>query len=630
MPVIIIPVLFLSALMFYLIFDELNFKAISFVKNQKTWLDNLSKHPQFQELNTLIEGGQTLEAEQKAGEIKEILTKEAKNLGYNDYRLEKIEYIAADNGLVIEALLANQEQQEISQIIKEQAGRKAFFSERTSIINSAVNVWSRDSKKVIGTLVSIASFDTSIAFTFPFEDVKLRLVLWIVSGIVLLLFHIIFIYMVTKLLIRRLLKPVVRLAGAIKKVSRGELAVHVQIERDDEIGMLARGVSDILKNLRQKQNVERRLTDLILTSTDWIWEIDTNYAFTYTNPAVETVLGYTQVEILTMTPFSLIHPEDREKLRKTLSRFKEEQNVVRSVRHRVIKKNHKVCYLDISAVAAFDSVGNMIGLRGIGRDVTRQQLAEKEQKRLSDEILQANKDLENFISSVSHDLQRPLLGIKSNIKLMARDKAIHMSAEAVEYVSRMEQCAKTMGEIIEGLVEVSKVGRVDMEPKWIDVERLVNRIWLDMLYRGETKNIAFTIESPLPHAWCNEKRLKQVFVNLLDNAVKFMYNLITPSIIIGGYQEDNFVHFYVSDNGPGIAVEHQNRIFDLFERLHGDSIPGTGMGLHFIKKIIEAYGGRIWVESQRGTGAAFHFTLPVSEEYLNDRQTNPLLISWQA
>lgn len=628
MPVIIIPVLFLSSLMFYLIFDELNFKAASFVSNQEAWLNNLSKLPQFQELNILIENGQALEAEQKADEIKEIFDKEAKNFGYSDYRLQRIKYIAAGKGVLIEVQPSNQEQNEILQI-KEQAGGKDFFSERTSVITSAVDVMDSDGKEVMGTLVSVASFRTPTTFNFPFKDVTLRFALWIASGIVLLVFHVLFIYMLTKLLVRRLLKPVVRLAGAVKKVSQGELAVHVQIDRDDEIGMLSRGVSDLLRNLRQKQNVERRLTDLILTSTDWIWEIDTKYAFTYNNPAVETVLGYTQEEILTMTPFSLIHPDDREKLRKTLSQLKEEQNVVRSVRHRVIKKNHEVCYLDISAVAAFDAGGNLIGLRGIGRDVTRQQLAEKEQKRLNAEILQANKDLENFVGSVSHDLQRPLIGIKSNIKLMSRDKSIHLSAESVEYISRIEQCAKTMGEIIEGLVEVSKVGRIDMKPKWIDVERLVNRIWSGMLYRGETKNIAFTIESPLPQAWCNDRRLKQVFSNLLDNAVKFMYNSPNPSITVGGYRDKNVVHFYVSDNGPGIAVEHQNRIFNIFERLHGDNIPGTGMGLHFIKKIIKAYGGHIWVESQHGTGAVFHFTLPVPEEHTNDTQLNLSLISWQ-
>ncbi|HLC16346.1 MAG TPA: HAMP domain-containing sensor histidine kinase, partial [Thermodesulfovibrionia bacterium] len=262
---------------------------------------------------------------------------------------------------------------------------------------------------------------------------------------------------------------------------------------------------------------------------------------------------------------------------------------------------------------AFDAGGTLIGLRGIGRDVTRQRLAEEAQKRLNAEILQMNKDLESFVCSVSHDLQRPLLGIKSSIKLIGRDKSVHMSAEAVDYVSRMEQCTKTMGEIIEGIVEVSRVGRVDMEPGWIDVEKLVNRIWIDMQYRGEAKNVTLNVTVPLPKAWCNGKRLKQVFANLLDNAVKFMYNSTNSCIKIGGYQEDNQVHFYASDNGPGIALEQQQRIFNIFERLHGDNIPGTGMGLYFIKKIIETYGGRIWVESQAGAGATFHFTLPVSE-----------------
>jgi PAS domain S-box-containing protein len=612
--------MFLFSLMFFLIFDELNFKAISFAKNQRMWLNHLGKLTQYQELHRLMERGSEFEINEKVNEInekvneiKKLLKEEVKKVSYGEYQFQKLKYIAANSDIVIEISLLDQLSKEIPKKSEWHSAKDGFFSERTSVVTNSVDVWSEDGREVIGKLVSTALTDAPVAFNFPFEDVNLRLALWTGSGILLLIFHIVLIYVLTKILIHRLLKPLVQLANAIKKVSQGELALHVQIERDDEIGMLAKGVNDMLKSLRQKQNVERRLTDLIKTSTDWIWEIDTNSVYTYTNPAVETVLGYTPEEILTMTPLSIIHPEEREKLRQTLSRLKEEQNVVRSVRHRVIKKNHEVCYLDISAVAAFDAGGALIGLRGIGRDVTRQRLAEEEQKRLNAEILQVNKDLESFVCSVSHDLQRPLLGIKSNIKLIARDKSVHLSAEAVDYLSRMEQCSKTMGEIIEGIVEVFRVGRVDMEPRWVDVEKLVNRIWLDMQYRGEAKNVALKVVLPLPKAWCNEKRLKQVFTNLLDNAVKFMYNSPSPFIKISGYQEDNYVHFYVSDNGPGIAVEQQKRIFNIFERLHGDNIPGTGMGLYFIKKIIETYAGRIWVESKAGEGAAFHFTLPVFE-----------------
>jgi two-component system sensor kinase FixL len=498
-----------------------------------------------------------------------------------------------------------------------------FLLEDQLITRTSLPVFNNYTHAVTGYLVArSASGNPGGSLTLSLSDFNFRYFLWMLTCIAFFLFHISLLFLLTWIIVKRMTNPLTRLSRATQQIADGELNIKIHIDRNDEIGMVAAHFNEMAERLRKNALIERRFRDLARTSTDWIWEIDKDYRFTYSNPAVKSLIGYSSKEILNKTPSSLSHYEDKDRLNKIISQLSHNKEPVKSIRHRIIRKDNTVCFLDISAVAVYDGQGTIVGFRGIGRDVTQQYYTEQERERLNKELIETNREIEQFVYSVSHDLQRPLLSMQSMIKLIEDEPLCTENPLVGSFLIRFQKSITSMGDMIEGLVEISKVGRVDMERDYVDVNELVQAIIDEIKLRLDTQNIVITISDSLPGVWCNRKRLTQIFSNLLDNAVKFMPKGRKGGIVIKGAKKDSALHYSVSDNGPGIDTKYHENIFQMFERLHGDSIAGNGMGLYFIKKIIESYNGKIWVESEPGRGAAFHFVLPVSENLSHSVRCN--------
>lgn len=605
--------------MFYLLFDKLTIRSSDFIEKQKIFLRILSRKALFRDLYIFLRSSDLHDRQRKISEVKTLFYQERQQLNsHNGFNLISLSYISRDNNIIIsepeESLALFFNGKDIGENL---FANKDILLDDKLLTRTVISLVNKNSSEVTGYLAAYSVSARTGIIPLSIVDFNIRYILWGLSCLAFFAFHIALLFILTWVIVKRMTNPLTRLARASKQIAEGELNIKVHIERNDEIGVVAARFNKMAERLRKNALFERRFGDLARTSTDWIWEIDKNYLFTYSNPAVKSLIGYNSEEILRKSPFYFTHPQDRDKLNQVLLQLSHNKKPLKSVRHRIIRKDSTVSYLDISAVAIYNGQGKIEGFRGIGRDVTQQYWAEQERERLNKELTETNREIEQFVYSVSHDLQRPLLSMKSMLMLFAQEPSYSHDKVTDTYLVRLQKCITSMSNMIESLVEVSKVGRVDMEGEYIDVEELVQGVVDEVKLRANTHNITFTIIQPLPGVWCNRKRLIQVFSNLIDNAVKFMSNHEEGKIVISGDTQESFIHYCVSDNGPGIDSEYHENIFNMFERLHGDSISGNGMGLYFIKKIIETYKGKIWVESQAAYGAAFHFTLPIYENILN-------------
>lgn len=278
---------------------------------------------------------------------------------------------------------------------------------------------------------------------------------------------------------------------------------------------------------------------------------------------------------------------------------------------RMIRKDGEVVDVDISLSVLKNSEGQATGSIGVIRDISERKQAELRQTKLLKEVESINRELNDFASIVSHDLKAPLRGIKTLATWISTDYADKFDKNGMEQMGLLLNQADWMYQLIEGVLEYSRVGRIREEQVPVDLNELIPKI-VEMVSPPE--NIKIKIGSCLPTLLCEQTRIAQVFQNLLSNAVKYV-DKPQGQVEVGCVQEDGFWKFSVADNGPGIKEEHFEKIFKIFQTLSPrEESESTGVGLTITRKIVELYGGRIWVESKVGEGSTFFFTFPVQEQ----------------
>ena len=243
------------------------------------------------------------------------------------------------------------------------------------------------------------------------------------------------------------------------------------------------------------------------------------------------------------------------------------------------------------------------------------EIAEKEKAELRlTELLKKvdniNTELKDFASIVSHDLKAPLRGIKTVANWILEDCRDKFDEQTKEQMNLLLSRVERMYNLIDGVLQYSKVGRVEEGQVRVDLERFLPEV-VNMLVPPD--NIEVVIEGKLPVIQCWETHIMELFQNLVSNAIKYM-DKPQGKIRIGCVEENGFWKFSVADNGPGIEEKHFERIFKMFQVLSvKEEFEGTGVGLTVAKKIVELYGGKIWLESKLGEGSTFFFTLPRQE-----------------
>jgi two-component system sensor kinase FixL len=257
------------------------------------------------------------------------------------------------------------------------------------------------------------------------------------------------------------------------------------------------------------------------------------------------------------------------------------------------------------------------------RDVTEREISEIKKAELIKEAASINRELEDFAYIVSHDLKAPLRGIKTLVDWIITDYEDKLDAEGKEQLNLLSNRVDRMHNLINGILQYSRIGRTKEERVMVDLNKHVPEI-IDILVPPE--NITITVENKLPTIECEQTRILQVFQNLLSNAIKYM-DKPNGLIKVGCIEENGFWKFSITDNGPGIEEKHYQKIFQIFQTLSArDDFESSGVGLTLVKKIIEQYGGKIWIESKVGQGSTFFFTLPMQSERVQNEQlqTNPV------
>lgn len=248
-----------------------------------------------------------------------------------------------------------------------------------------------------------------------------------------------------------------------------------------------------------------------------------------------------------------------------------------------------------------------------------------ERQHAEDRLSAKTREQEHFIYTVSHDLRAPLVSLQGMASILSEDYGDALDADARMYIDRIVANAQKMQTLLNDLLEISRVGRVDMELDSIDLHQVVCSVTEQLQHTLNARGAAVQIEGRLPCISANRTRMVQVFTNLIDNAVAYTPPARAPMIVVGATARPDGWEMRVQDNGVGIPRAFQHKVFDIFQRLPtGKALnpTGSGVGLAIVARIVESHGGRLWVESMEGVGTTVHFTLPrhVSPELGNGQR----------
>jgi len=225
------------------------------------------------------------------------------------------------------------------------------------------------------------------------------------------------------------------------------------------------------------------------------------------------------------------------------------------------------------------------------------------------ELGKANKELEAFTYSVSHDLRSPLRAIHGYTKILSEDYADKFDAEGKDLMNGVMRNAKKMGQLIDDLLTFSRTGKTELQKKDINMTELAKSALKDLQVSIGPFKTKISIED-LPNANADYNLMNLVFTNLISNAIKYSATKESPEATIGAMKRDDGAVYFIKDNGVGFDMQYYNKLFGVFQRLHSaEEFEGTGVGLALVHRIITRHGGKIWAEAKEGEGATFYFTL---------------------
>jgi PAS domain S-box-containing protein len=364
----------------------------------------------------------------------------------------------------------------------------------------------------------------------------------------------------------------------------------------------------IRRESHERRNSEERLRAVVDTAADGIITIDANGSIQSFNPAAERLLGHAADDVIGRN-VSLLMPEPhRSGHDGYLRRYLEsgEPHVI-GLGREVMARRKDGSPIPVGLAVSEMQLGTRRLFTGILRDLTEAKRAEQRQTQLIHDLQNVNEELKSFAYVVSHDLKAPLRGVGSLADWLMTDYADKLDDQGREYLALVKGRVSRMDALIDGILEYSRVGRINDTQTAIDLNVLVADI-IQLL--APPAGVTVTVEGPMPTVFGGRTRLQQVFQNLISNAIKHLDKPVGRIRVACADQGDAW-QFSISDNGPGIEARHFERIFQLFQVLTPrDQKESTGVGLALVKKIVELHGGRVWLESRVGEGSTFFFTLP--------------------
>lgn len=348
--------------------------------------------------------------------------------------------------------------------------------------------------------------------------------------------------------------------------------------------------------------------------------VDLEGRFLVVNQRYADIVGRTREELMGCTFQQITHPEDLSTDLGHLGRLLKGAIATYSMEKRYVRKDASLVWVNLTVSLVRDDAFAPMYFIAVVEDIslrkrTQAQVLELNaslEQRVADrtaELQAANKDMEAFSYSVSHDLRAPLRGMNGFSEALLEDYAGQLDARGQDYLGRIGRAAQNMGKLIDDLLALSRVTRSEMTFDAVDLGALARKVIAELQPLQAGRAVEWEIGDPL-RGRGDARLLGLVLVNLLANALKFTGEREHARIEFGERAEGAERVFFVRDNGAGFDMAHAGRLFGAFQRLHSvQEFPGTGIGLATVQRIIRRHGGRVWAEGQPGKGATFFFTL---------------------
>ncbi len=402
--------------------------------------------------------------------------------------------------------------------------------------------------------------------------------------------------------------------------------VYYLIERDGFVRYLEEEKQHQL--LMQLKESEQKFRQLAENSHEAFWISEPNNSkLIYISPAYEEIWGRKQDELYTdfASWNKAIHPQDRKRVERAFL-----ENALRGTydeEYRIVRPDGSVRWIRDRGFPVQEASGEVYRVTGLAEDITQRKLAEAKIHQLNEtlerrveertaQFQEVNQEMEAFTYSVSHDLRAPLRTMQGFAQALLEDYSDCLDEIGQEYTQYIIEGAVQMDTLISDLLAYSRLSRTQINFQPVDLTYVVQEALRQLSAQIEQRRAEVTVDAPLPQVIAHRLTLVQVVTNLLSNAIKFVKPDVPPKVRIYAQEQQNWIRLSIVDNGIGIAPEHQERIFRVFERLHGVEIyPGTGIGLAIVRKGLERMGGRVGVESQPGQGSRFWIELPIIPEH---------------
>lgn len=392
--------------------------------------------------------------------------------------------------------------------------------------------------------------------------------------------------------------------GFVNRVKRTEELEAEMYKRAQEI---QRFNEDLQREMQERKQVEEKFRRLLEAAPDAIIITDSEGKVVMVNEQTENLFGYNRADLINNQVEMLVPEAERGKHEKHRGEYKRHPRVRAmgaGIELFAVKKDGTHFPVEISLSPLHTSEGMLVS--AAIRDIT-------DRKKAEESIRELNRELESFTYSVSHDLRAPLRIMDGYAEILISDYARALDDEGNRFLQAIKNNARRMGQLIDDLLGFSRIGRKELLLQLTDMNRLAGLVLEEQqtLLKSRAK-VKLTNLEPV---YCDGSLMRQVWINLISNAIKYSSKVEQPVIEISSEKDGSEIIYSIKDNGAGFDMQYAGKLFGVFQRLHKLSeFEGTGIGLALVNRILKKHRGRIWAKAEPGEGACFFFSLPALAE----------------